>query len=797
MHLQVFFGIFNIHLSTDNRVRTACGEPSARACGCRIGTYRIVALTFSQLPKGMCRRKLHVHLVVLAGLVSLSLCDASDLYNASQTVDSLVYVPHVEHSQNLRTHSTRSIHFPVPQTPYSQRRTRLLASSAAVSALVFLIVSCFLAFAFRNTNSHGSGRSLAEKYPITCQDDENIGNVPTDSADRRALAAGQSQLACLEIPAAAFKSLEASERQLLNTAKATLLRHVGRLEALINSAAENATPQANTAVIEREQLRATLETLAWSSNQNVEALLCMAIAHSKGRRMPHSVAVALAASQRVINPKKTMTTTIAGEHQALVYNMVKSLHKEMSDSADILQSSHSLHPSVLEAARTLLDEAGPLCLQLRTVGMVATSECLERASANLKGALTQSMKRRPRRTASMPSRFATLSLSQHPQQAAQAATGAQALLQPTSSWSSLPPKGAKGAEGPHARGPHQKADALSEVPRSSTPLQRRGSEKGNTLRRSTRTAKESPTGAGVGPEAQPLDVEKTLELTSTVRQWTDKCRESLQALLSGAAREESIEKVALNGDKVYRQATSATVGSSVDSAISRALWESVNILGVSVNSLHGELVRSWSDKTDALLHRLSKARHNLQISVRELSPDSPPRAGGVYIGDLTVLRATVDAAERSLGDTSRFLGVLASHRTLAHAMGDLRSAVGKAEMELQEAIGLACRVWRRALDSELEGRPASSAQHTSSDASFTGPRVPLDSPLRACAKETAQVLLELDNKSVDAGSLLQFLERQDGNDSKRRPKGFLRTLSLRRSRSSSGSRTTSSLPKET
>ncbi|CDJ58460.1 hypothetical protein, conserved [Eimeria maxima] len=747
----------------------------------------------------MWKHNLHVSLVVLAGIVSLSLCDASDLNSASNTVETPAYLPYVDHTQRLRTHLPRSIPFPVPKTPQSQRLLRLLASYAAASALVFLILSCFLTFeSFRNTNSHNRGRSLAEKYDEkSCHDDADTGEFVVGTVDRRALHAVHSQLAYLNVPETARQHLNRSEHQLVSTAKSVLLGYHKRLTTLLNGVAEANTPEANTALMEIDHIRAVLGSIAWSPSQNIQALLHRATAYSEGRQVPHAVSAAVAAAVRVNDPNKNMPITITEEQQQLVCEMVKGIQTEMSRAIDALQNERTPHPSVLETARTLLGEQEPLRLQLNTVGMAEVSAELARVSEYLRGALTHCMNRKPRRTASMPSRFATLSLSQHREQAAPAAKGAQALLQPTSSFSSLPPKGPKGAKGPCSRGPHQKAHALSEEPRSSTLLRRRGSEnKGSTLPRSTQTEEDSPRGAGVGPETQPIDVEKTRRLTSAVNQWTDKCRGSLQMLLSGTAREESLEKVALNGHHLYREVTSATVDSSVDGATSRAFWESVDTLSVALNSLHSELIRSWLDKVADSRHRLTKARYNLQASVNELSADNPPRAGGMCIGDMSVVRATVDATKRLLGDLSRFLGVSNTHQRLSDAIEGLRSTVARAEKELQEAIDSVCRIWRRALENEVEGRPAVSPPHTSSDASATRHSTSSNVPLLACARGTVQVLQQLGGQSVELDLLLQFFDRQGRGSSKKRS-GLFRAFSLRRGRSSSGSRTTSSLPKET
>ncbi|CDI87198.1 hypothetical protein, conserved [Eimeria praecox] len=752
------------------------------------------------------RQRAHEHLLVAVGLASLCLCEASDdSFTASHAGGSPVYPWHAAHSQSLQTPSSESILLGFPKALYPRRLFLPVAAYAVASALVFLLFSCFIVFgSIKNTNPRGNQRSLAEEQPRSfCHEHWEFETVLTSPADKRAWEAARKQLTALSLSTTAFQGLKKTERQVVSDARSTLFGHFEQLKTFAKSTSGSPTARATREV---ERARAALESLAWSPAQDVAALLCKATAYSLGRRMPHAVAEALTAAERVNSPNKPISTTVTREQYQLVEQMVKGMRGDIDNFAFAFQIMYSPALTEVEAAKAALEESESLFPQLSAAGMWDTLDVLERSCRLLRDALGRHTGRRLKRSASLPRTFARLSLGRRPEQAPHAAKDTQAVLHPSPSSSSLYLGEARGADSSASvkkqLGVSPKTTATRRTPLLSGVFQRYRAEKGDSANRKSASAEEVvPKRADASGQERHIGIPEASKLTNSMQEWVVRCRESFQTPLDGAAKDVLLEGIVVEGSTLYREASSVNMDSSIQQALSSAFYDALGDMRKEINKLHRRCIGEWLSTIVQEREKLIRARYALQTSMKELPPDDPPRAGGPYVGDLTVVKAASDAARRALGGLSRFLGVQATHERLSDALEGLKSVLERAEEELQVAIGMAAQAWRRALENDEDGGQRDGEGRISSDTSAAGQS---KVALFDSAKSTAQVLQTLAGESVEVQLFIDTLKRQQrsqGSTSSRRSSGrssgIFRTFSLRRSGSFRGSRSSSTSQKGT
>ncbi|CDJ34065.1 uncharacterized protein EMH_0018540 [Eimeria mitis] len=384
--------------------------------------------------------------------------------------------------------------------------------------------------------------------------------------------------------------------------------------------------------------------------------------------------------------------------------MVESMKIDIDSLAYTLLNTRGIPPQEVDAAREMLDESERLRLQLRSAGLHTLSESLSSSSSGLRDALRRRTGRKPSRSASLPSMLSRMAIRGPPP----APKATQAPRHSTPSVSSLDPQQPRGAEGTAS------AEQLGARPKTTTG----SSTLWSSLRRrghgavTEDSARPDPTSPGrrlpgipeSGSQVRHINVQEVLSLTASMNRWATKCRDSLKSLHSASAREASLDGIAAQGIVVYREATSVRMDPSVDRESSQSFADGLKLLKSLLNEVHRVLIDSWLATIAKSRSALTTARYNLQTSVKETVPGSPPRAGGPYIGDVCALRANVDAAKRTSESLSRLLGVRSSHQRLSDALQGLDSVLVIAEKELQSAISSAAQMWRTALEDAEEGR---------------------------------------------------------------------------------------------
>ncbi|CDJ35883.1 uncharacterized protein EMH_0039860 [Eimeria mitis] len=686
----------------------------------------------------MWRQRAHAHLSVLAGLASFCLCTSRAFdFTAPHTVDSPVDLSDAVHSNNLSTPSSESTLFPVPNVPY--HRGQILAV-AVVSALVFLLFSCSLLLgSFRNSNGRGSIRSLSERHPgHPCYDDSQLDFILTGPLDRRALEEARQILTALDLPPSAMQTLKTSERELLSSAQSAMRSHTERLAFVVQSISVRPAAQLPGLIAEREKIRSFMGSIKWSPAQEAEALFCRARAFSLGRRMPREVAVALVAAELVKSPNKPTSTTATREQQRLVEQMVESMRVDIDHFAHVLVNTRGIPSQEVDAARDMLEESECLWNQLRYASMHALSESLNSSCRGLRDALKRRTGRKPSRTASLPSMLSRMAI----RGPSPAPKGTQAPRHYTPSVSSLDPEQPRGAEGTASAeqlGARPKTTTASGTLWSSLRRQRRGTVTEDSASPApTSPQRRLPVIPETGSQVRPISVQEVPNLTASMKRWATRCTDSLKSLRSTSAREASLDGVAAEGMQLYREVTSVSMDSSVDHESSQSFTDALKLLKSLLNKVHAELIVSWLGRVAESRQALTKARYGLQMSVNEVNDNTPPRAGGPYIGDVTVLRATLSAGRRTSESLRRFLGVRSTHQRLSDALEGLESVLTKGEQELQSAISLAADMWRRRLEDAEGDKQASSAVRISPVKSGTLEAAPSKAVLIERAKTTAQ-----------------------------------------------------------